>query len=393
MATLTNNLVNKMIPDVYDGRGDIDIFINECKRYFELCGLSQENQNMMIKCLIARDMLPIYESVDVKHVNFEDRLRAAFKKPTSLIGDFLKLCQYEKENDIAPVFFEKIEKMVDQILQHKWDKNELIAYFLVHCVKDKEIQKEIKMRDAVKVEEIKEVIRKVDAINIEVSSIAVMQRKETFANVIKKRQGFAEIQDRHQRSDQRNERPRFNQMQEKEVPEMTRKYESRDFRRQESRTMITCWNCQGNGHFSRECPKKKVPICFQCGKEGHMIRECQNRTANPKIQCTACKETGHHRGACPSISCSGCGRRGHLRFQCWSSGGQQYRPNEYAGRYDERRRFEASRYTDDRGRTSYRNVAAMQSDEEAGEDSESRRGDGNPNAEAPSLGEMIGAMD
>lgn len=386
MATLA--IVNKMIPDVYDGRYEIETFIEECKRYFQLCGLDQDNQNMMIKCLISRDILPIYEAVDVKFINFEDRLREAFKKPSTLIGDFLNLYNYEKDNDAAPVFFEKIEKMVDKVLKHKWDKNELVAYFLIHCVKDKEIQKEIKMRDALKVEEIKDVIRKVDAINIEVSSIAVMQRKETFANVIKKRQGFADIQDRQRNfsnvQERRNFEPRFNSIPHTQRFDSGRntnqQYYQRDNRASGSR-VVTCWNCQELGHSSRECPKKK---CYGCGKEGHMIRECKNNKINSELRCNACKESGHHRGECPSISCSGCGKRGHLRFQCWGTADTRSSGINQSRNYEDNRRYQ-DRHAD-------RRVAAMEDRGNEAEDSQSTRSDEHPNGRAPSLGEMIGAM-
>ena len=387
MATLA--IINKMIPDLYDGSTDVETFIVECKRYFSLCNLEQEVQNVMIKCLIARDILPMYEAVEEKEMNFDERLRKAFKRPTTLITDFLALCNYEKDADTAPVYFEKIEKMVDQLLKHKWDKDELTAYFLVNCVKDKDTQKEIKMREALKVEDIKDVIRKVDAINMEVSGIAVMQRRETFANVVKKRQVFADLQERQQNNYRGRYQDRQNgnyqngnyqvrpngSYQENYQKRQHRNYEQtqynqRDMRGNRPRQIVRCWNCQSEGHMSRECPKQKVLKCFSCGNEGHMQRDCR-RNFVTRLSCHACKEEGHQRRECPSISCSGCGRKGHLRFQCWNQ-------------------TQRGHNTGVRDRQRPPSLAACQREDP--EDNEASRGEEYPNENAPSCDEMIGAM-
>ena len=372
MATLA--MINKMIPDIYDGSVDVEIFIGECKRYFQLCGLEQSSQGMMIKCLISRELLPIYEAIEEDETCFEDRLKKAFKKPTTLIGDFLTLCNYEKNEDTAPVYFEKIEKMVDQVLKHKWDKKELMSYFLVHCIKDKDTQKEIKMRDAMSVEEIKGVIKKVDDINIEVSGISVLSRKkETFANIVKTRQGFADRQNQSrnflntQRNAQRSDL----------IPRLKTDYFNKNFQQRETpvrnRPVMTCWNCQEVGHMSRECRKPRIQKCFQCGKEGHQFRECNQRVTNVEMRCFACKDVGHNRSECPSISCSGCGKRGHLRFQCWNQ-------------------TDRRRYADEHRPPRRTQVAAFQTDRAENAEKSSCQDEDYPNREAPSLGEMIGAM-
>lgn len=232
------------------------------------------------------------------------------------------------------------------------------------------------MRDAVKVDQIKEIIRKVDAINIEVSGIAVMERKETFANVIKKRQGFADVQDRrnyyNKSTRQEGTKTKEEQFYRRSVPMYEKRNVSgRDMSTNERKTIITCWNCQENGHMSRNCPRRRKLQCFGCGKEGHMIRDCQTRTSGSETRCSGCKEVGHHRGECPSISCSGCKRRGHLRFQCW---------NNSENRND-------SRIT---GRRDY--VAAFQDRRDDAEEAEARQENNYPNGDAPFEGETIGAM-
>ena len=44
---------------------------------------------------------------------------------------------------------------------------------------------------------------------------------------------------------------------------------------------ITCYNCGGKGHISRECTSKnrsafkKQIVCFQCGEAGHTKYQCR----------------------------------------------------------------------------------------------------------------------
>ena len=41
------------------------------------------------------------------------------------------------------------------------------------------------------------------------------------------------------------------------------------------RTVYLCYNCDGEGHFARECPFEKPKyFCYHCGGEGHFARDC-----------------------------------------------------------------------------------------------------------------------
>ena len=40
---------------------------------------------------------------------------------------------------------------------------------------------------------------------------------------------------------------------------------------------MTCYNCNEDGHMSRECPKEDKRgkmTCYNCQGEGHMSRDC-----------------------------------------------------------------------------------------------------------------------
>jgi hypothetical protein len=296
--------------------------------------------------------------------------------------------------DAAPVYFEKVETLVKKLMRHRWNEEELVAYFLIHCVKEKEIKREIRMREASTVAEIKAIIAKVDAINIEVSGIAATQRKETFAKVVQKRNDFENLQ--KYRGDQREQRDQYRE------PKIERRFvnDSRDQRyvnqprREEetrfARNIITCWSCGQNGHTNRECQQRRNLTCYSCGKEGHISRNCSQKQQS----CYACKEQGHLRHNCPNISCSGCSKKGHFKFQCHNNTYQE-------------RRFKNFQNNDRR-----HNVAAMTSyhdevgenmrcaDDEMRANNQFRDDDGDdvidrtyPKGRASTLDEMIGAME
>ena len=361
------NIAGNMVPSIFNGTNDLEGFIEDCTRYFKICGLEEDSQSMMVKCLISRDILPIYEAIPERNQSFAEKLREAFEKPSSLIGDLIKILNYEKDSDPAIIFFKKIEDMVDKIMIHKWNREELVSYFLIHCNKEESVKREIRLRDIKGVEKIKDVIKKFDSINIEVSSLNAMNGKETFANVLKKRNAFEELQQHKFKGYPENNNNR-------------RKDETAHFR-----APIICWTCNEHGHISRECRKQRIPTCYNCKEVGHISRDCQRRRIQDTVRCFACRETGHERRDCPNISCSGCKSRGHLSFQCWKirnyrEGGD--RSQGYQGRQTANIRYDPRR----------RDVAALEGSIDERYAEEMLPSQDAPNTEAPSFGEMIGAM-
>lgn len=41
------------------------------------------------------------------------------------------------------------------------------------------------------------------------------------------------------------------------------------------KTGARCFNCGQEGHYIKNCPKKRV-VCYKCGKEGHISRDCRS---------------------------------------------------------------------------------------------------------------------
>ena len=146
MATTTNQiLLERMLPDHFTMDSDLEMFITDCKRFFEMANMSEDCQSLMVKTMMDRNLVPIYEAVEKSVTGFDERLRKAFQKPQTLLSDIQEALAYRKATDSAERFFEKIDRLVDRLLKHKWDKQELTTYLLVHCSDDADIKKEITM--------------------------------------------------------------------------------------------------------------------------------------------------------------------------------------------------------------------------------------------------------
>ena len=133
----TNLLIDRMLPEQYNLSMDLDIFIEECRRYFQLTNMDEMTKSLIVKTLLQKELVKTYEAVDELIIDFEERLRKAFDKPKSLIADLLEIMEYRKCKDSAETFFDKIDKLTTRLANHKWDKVELTKIILIHCKDDK----------------------------------------------------------------------------------------------------------------------------------------------------------------------------------------------------------------------------------------------------------------
>ena len=357
MATLGNSYIQNLIPETYDGSRDLEDFIKECDRFFEVTKVEQEAKPILIKAFIQKELLPLYEKIDKKIETYEERLRKAFEKPTNLIQDFMKLYHYQKNNDDAEVYFTKIEAMVKKLMKHKWDEFQLTAYFLVHCVNDKDIKREIKMKEAVEPKEIKEIISKVDNVNKEEENDCAAFRKTTYANVVARNRDYNSGYQLRQ-STERNSRKENYSKNEQNGSNYFQKNQSFKNRK------VICYNCGEEGHFKRQCLSRSLK-CFRCNKEGHISQNCKTKF---NIYCYSCKDEGHRRKECPYIKCNYCGRNGHFGYQCFIRRNSEFGRHKLNAFQDDNLGNNQDHLTDDTmyGRRHQLNETTEESDPENG---------------------------
>ena len=66
---------------------------------------------------------------------------------------------------MCEIYCAKVEGLVQKVLRQNLDEEDLVKYFLVHCLGDVEMKREIKIRKAVEKENIKKIIKNIDNVN------------------------------------------------------------------------------------------------------------------------------------------------------------------------------------------------------------------------------------
>ena len=164
MATTTGvqNFIRP--PETFQRNGDLDNFILELKRFFELTQQPPEFQETLTKAFLLVELVTQYEETQSTTEGFEDRLRKAFEPKKNLAVDLEAALRFRKSDENCSQFFEKIEKLVDNILRHKLTKPALMLFLTQHAIENRETKKELKMRDVKSLDKAKEVISRMEEI-------------------------------------------------------------------------------------------------------------------------------------------------------------------------------------------------------------------------------------
>jgi Zinc knuckle len=348
MATTTGvqNFIRP--PETFQRNGDLDNFILELKRFFELTQQPPEFQETLTKAFLSVELVTQYEETQSTTEGFEDRLRKAFEPKKNLAVDLEAALRFRKSDENCSQFFEKIEKLVDNILRHKLTKPALMLFLTQHAIEDRETKKELKMRDVKSLDKAKEVISRMEEIKKELESeqsLAAVHVKKTYADCARK--------------------PR----------------QETDFRRQ---TMQSASNVNQLPHFRRFPNYERNPGPVR-------VRRCW-----------ACREEGHIRAECPSIRCNKCNKSGHFKYQCWSNrksfdDRQGYFKQRYGNRnlsQDNGGRYKdhPTRDHDEDKRRHMNSINMFEDDRTVQMEEEAQSNDRDLKGEAPAYREALGAI-
>ena len=181
-------------------------------------------------------------------------------------------------------YCDKFDKMVDQIMRHKPDRKAIWKMVVAASLNNSDMKKEFLAKKPLDSTDLKKQLQTIEQIQKEMEP-----ERRTYAQAVNQNR-FRNTS----RPPQRAEVPRLKQSQ-AASPRTT------NFRT--PRNSVRCFNCQGEGHISRNCPEKR--------------RQRMADFKNESPKCFGCSDKGHIRRDCPNNKCNLCQRNGHFSHQCY----------------------------------------------------------------------------
>ena len=256
-------LKEAMSPGIFKSGDDVEKFILKTTKYFDIAGTKKGQRSLFVVAFIDKELREIYENED-ESLGFEERFRKAFFRPSTMIKDMEEALNYRRNGEHINIYKKKIEGLVEKLMAHKWNKEDLTKEIIMNSCNDRKIKHKIKSGKIEKVEDVFKAIKEWEDIQDEV--------KPEEINVVRNyRDAVRRI------PEQRN----FN----------TNRNEGMQQNRNNERREITCWTCNKIGHVSRNCQERKRK-CYACGSEQHLRRECT------KVSCSRCNKKGHYAKDC-----------------------------------------------------------------------------------------------
>ena len=289
MATIgssCNRFLEELRPTTFRRGDNLERFIKECEEYFEYyfqqefdVAKKKKAQVYMTKILIDRDLRDTYMGVDSTIIDFQERLRIAFGKKSTILEDLQEALTFRQTSETVKDLVVKVNEVVDKIMKGgRLNEEDLKQQLLVNWSKEKKLKKNLCLSKVTNLKETVEVMERLEEVRMKCEPVQAIAGKEggrmNYRDALMERKPFRE----HRPQKWTSDRPGYNV-----------------YQRGDIQKKIECWTCHKEGHMSRDCTQRKIVICYHCQGQGHMRKECPKL---PNIECGRCRNRGHRAEDC-----------------------------------------------------------------------------------------------
>ena len=234
-------------PETFDGSEvKLEEFLISFERYSKILGFKEERKAILVTAFMTPEAINKYEKT--QGGSWETRMRSAFSKEKNILEIMKELVEIRIGDKNPSEVFKKIDELVEKLVEKKLGKKELSDLAYANAIEDREVRREMTLRNATKAEDIKNIQEKIYEFELKDRNIRVD------AYTTKENKEWKKVEYRTRRP-----RPRY---EERKIEEPRRNFKAR---------RIICRACHEEGHVRRECPNVK---CNHCNKKGHVRTQC-----------------------------------------------------------------------------------------------------------------------
>jgi len=177
MATTNSRdlLSEALHPGIYRRNDDVEKFLIKCNRYLDLVGIQKSIRGLVIIGLLDKDIREKYEITEDDGTGYENRMRRAFSRPKSMVRDLKEALNYRRGDEDLDIYVKRVDDLVDKLMSHKWEKEDIRKELLVHCCNDQEIGRNVGMKEAGNSTEIIAEMRKFEKFRVTSEEINVIR--------------------------------------------------------------------------------------------------------------------------------------------------------------------------------------------------------------------------